>query len=434
MIKQHITHYIFLLHAVIILCLLTACSNNKSNIQLLDNPNTQPEYLSFFSSENISNNDVTKYWTDLFTKTYNKKVYINFDGATYYADEGLSYRELLEKRLKSSAPDDLYIINAEDVIEFENKGYWMDLSDMDFVNNLSEAALYQSTYNGKVFSLPLSFSGFGFVWNVDLLEQYSLAIPQNIEEFLEVCERLKTANILPYAANKGYALTVPAMCVGFSKLYQSEDRDAKIVALNNGETHVSDYMREGFDFLYQMIERGYLDPEQALTSTPRNEDVELFLSGKCAFICAGVDILNQLEEKPFQMKMTGLPILTDGCIAVYGANSRLCVNPNSKHLDTVYEFIKLLGTSESLEKSAELNNSMSSSKNNDINRFPLAQELVILLQQPNQIPNQDFALHFNTWESIRDVSREICSGISIDQACNMLDEKQQTDLKNYGNK
>lgn len=430
--KQYIKYYISLLAVLIMLCCLTACNSSSSNIEILDNPNTQPEYLSFFSSKSMSDSDITKYWIDRFTEKYNKKVYINFDGATYYADEGLSYRELLKKRFESSSPDDLYIINAEDVLEFEKKGYWMDLSSMDFVDNLSDAALYQSTYNGKIFSLPLSFSGFGFIWNVDLLAQHGLTIPQNLEEFLEVCEVIKNAGILPYGANRGYSLTVPAMCIGFSELYKSEDRDIKIAALNSGETPISDYLREGFNFLSQMIEKGYLDPEQALAATPRNEDIQLFLSGKCAFICTGLGILDQLEEKPFQMEVTGLPVLPDGCIAVYGANSRLCINPNSKHLNTALEFIEMVGTPEALEKSAELDNSLSSSKIHEINGFSSEQKLVALLQQPGQIPNQDFALHFNTWESIRDVCKEICTGISIEQACSMLDEKQQTELKKYG--
>lgn len=430
MMKLHIKRYIFLTAVVVMLCSLTACKG-KPKIKLLEDLNTQPEYLSFFSQENMQGSYVTKYWCDRFTEKYNKKVYINFDGASYYADEGLSYRELLEKRLESSSPDDLYIINAEDVLEFEKKGYWMDLFDMDFVANLSEAALYQSSYNGKVFSVPLSFTGFGFIWNVDMLEERNLTIPQNLEEFLDTCERLKNDGILPYGANKGFALTVPAMCVGLSDLYGSEECDDKIDALNSSEVSISSYLRKGFNFLSLMIEKGYLDPQQALGSTPRNEDVKLFLDGKCAFICAGLGDFNNITEKTFQIQMTGLPVLTNGCIAVYGANSRLCVNPNSKHLDTVLEFIEMVGTPEALMESAELDHAMSSAKVGGNDKFPAQEKMVELLRQPGQIPNQDFALHFNTWESIRDASRELCGGTGIDQVCDMLDQKQQAELSVY---
>lgn len=429
--KQTKKNYLFLLALFLLVSTLAACGN-ESNIQILEETNAQPVYLSFFSDQSMAGSDVTKYWIEQFMEKYNKQIYINFDGATYYAEEGLSYRELLEKRLESSAPDDMYIIKAEDVLEFEKKGYWMDLSDLAFVDNLSEAALYQSTYNGKVFSLPLSFTGFGFVWNVDMLEEYDLQVPQNLEEFLTTCEKLKSEGILPYGANKGSSLTVPAMCVGFSKLYNSDNREEQIDALNRAQIPVSEYLREGFSFLELMIENGYLDPEQALAATPRKEDAELFLDGGCAFICAGLGDFRARENIPFQTQMTGLPVLSEGSIAVYGANRRLCVNPNSKNLDTVYDFIEMVGTSEALAESAAIDKVMSSAKDSSLGDFPIEEKLVELLGQPGQIPNQDFSLHFNTWESIRDVAREICAGRSVEEACEMLDEKQLSELKDYG--
>lgn len=420
-----------LLTAVFLLIALTACGGGDPGIQELDAPDIQPEYLSFFSSESMSGSNVAKYWTDRFMEEYNKQVYIDFDSAAYYADNGLSYRELLERRLQSSAPDDLYIISAEDVLEFEKKGYWMDLSDMAFVDNLSQAALYQSTYNGKVFSVPLVFTGFGFLWNVDMLEQCGLTIPQNLEEFWTVCETLKGNGILPYGANKGFGLTVPAMCAGFSELYQSENLDQRIAALNSGETPVSAYLEKGYALLVQMMERGYMDPEQALAATPHVEDIELFLSGGCAFICTGLGKTESIVDKPFRMEMTGLPVLAEGCAMVYGAGKRLCVNPDSDHLETALEFIEMVGATEALERNAELSNGISTTKTGSGDGFPLEQGLTSLIRTPGQIPSQDFALYFNTWESIRNVARELCGGASLEQACAMLDEKQQADLREY---
>lgn len=432
MIKQQRKRYSLLLAAAVLLCGLTACGKDKSGVYVLEDLNTQPEYINFFSNQSMLGSDVSKYWADHFTERYNKQVYINIDSAAYYDDEGLSYRELLEKRLESSAPDDLYIINAEDVLEFGKKGYWMDLSGMDFVDNLSDAALYQSTYNGKVFSVPLSFTGFGFLWNLDLLKEHDLAIPQNLEEFLNVCEALKENGILPYGANKGFALTVPVMCVGLSNLYGSSEQHEKIVSLNKGETQISDYLREGFEFLSLMLEKGYMDAQQALAATPRVEDVELFLAGECAFICAGLGDCYGFEGIAFQIENTGLPVLQEGSVTVYGADNRLCVNPNSRHLETALEFIEMVGTPEALTESAALAGTMSSAKGAAAAQYPGEGKLVELLGQPGQIPNQDFSLHFNTWESIRDVCREICGGIGIDRACSMLDEKQRTELEAYG--
>lgn len=412
--------------------IMTGCVGNSSNIQIIDEIETKPEYLSFFSLENFADSDLGKYWSEQFAEEYNREIYISYEGAEYYADEGVSYRELLERRMESSSPDDLYIINAEDVLEFDRKGYWMDLSELDFVENLSDAARYQSTYDGKVFSIPLTFTGFGFYWNKTLLEEHGLSVPENLDEFLAVCEGLKSEGILPYGANKGYALTVPVMCKGLSKLYGAADTEQRIEELNKGETAVSSYLEEGFQFLSYMIEQGYIDQEQALNARPRAEDIELFQNGGCAFICVEMGVvLGGDYTYDFQRAFTGIPLLDTGCITVYGADTRLCINPRSKHLDTAMNFVEMIGTKEALDQSAVLGNKMSSAKESMLAVSPEQQEMFDLLQQPGQIPNQDFSLHFNTWENIRDVGREICGGISAMEACEKIDELQSAELQAY---
>lgn len=413
-----------------VLTLTASACNQKSTINIFDDVDTNPTYLNFFSSTKYGDYDVSKYWNERFAQEYKKEVYVNYDSAYYYYENGLSYRELLLKRLESSSPDDMYIISAEDVLEFGKKGYWMDLSNMDFVNNLSDAALYQSTYDGQVFSLPLSYTGFGFAWNVDMLSKLNLRVPHTLSEFKVVLKKLKENDILPYGANKGYGLTVPAMCVGLSELYSNEDREEEVAALNSGEP-LSSYMIKGFEFLQWMIDEGYLDAEKAMNTTPRTDDLQMLKNEECAFICVGLsDIYTNTLD--FNWEHTGLPVLENGCVAVYGANDRLCVNPNTKNLDTVLDFVNLLGTPEALTQSALLSGALSASKEDTYIGMPQNENLTTLLKQSNQIPNQDFSLNFNTWENIRDSAQELCKGKTIEEVCDFLDQRQWRDLENYG--
>lgn len=119
--NQKIKRVSSVLLAVFILCSLTACGKQKSNLQIVEQLEQEPQYLSFFSGKNYGQSDLGKYWSDRFVDIYNQQVYVNYDGAAYYADENLSYRELLERRMESASPDDLYIISAEDVLEFEKR-------------------------------------------------------------------------------------------------------------------------------------------------------------------------------------------------------------------------------------------------------------------------------------------------------------------------
>ena len=68
------------------------------------------------------NDSVSQVVKECCEKVLNKdgttNIVVYSDSAGYYADEGLSYRELLLKRLSSGTADDLYLIHAEDVLEF----------------------------------------------------------------------------------------------------------------------------------------------------------------------------------------------------------------------------------------------------------------------------------------------------------------------------
>ncbi|MFR8337452.1 MAG: ABC transporter substrate-binding protein [Eisenbergiella massiliensis] len=323
----------------------------------------------------------------------NTNITLYSDSAGYYAEEGLSYRELLLKRLSSGTADDLYLIPAEDVLEFDDKGYIYDMSDLKCVSNLSDDALIQSTYDGKVFSIPLTYTCFGFVWNVDMLKEYGLDVPENLEEFLNVCETLKENGILPYGANKDFALT-PVMCAGLYDVYQEADSEKKLEALSNGETAISEYMEKGFSFLRLLIDRGYMDPEGALDMAPLgDEEKAFFAEGNCAFICAlyrGVTF----EGYPFEIKMTPLPVLEKGSICVVGADQRLAVNPGSEHLDAAIAIVEALGQTETLDSFAASLGKISSSQNATAPDIPQSDSIIACVAGGGQIPNQ-VSTHFN---------------------------------------
>ena len=201
-----------------------AGAGEEPKVYLADN---EPEVvISLFSQGDIVSNAINECCAKVINPKYNSNLIVYSDYANFYAEEGLSYRELLCKRMESGLPDDLYIITAEEVLEFDRKGFIYDLSDLSCINNLSEDALKQSTCNGKVFSVPLSYTSFGLIWNVDMLHEYHLEVPKNLDEFWNVCETLKQNGILPYGGNRDYGISVPVMCAGLGPLYQDPQSES----------------------------------------------------------------------------------------------------------------------------------------------------------------------------------------------------------------
>ena len=57
--------------------------------------------------------------------------------------------------------------------------------------------------------------------------------------------------------------------------------------------------------------------------------------------------------------------------------------------------------------------------------------LVETVRSGNQIPNQDFRLHFNTWASIRDLCRELLAGSSAHDVALRYDDMQRAEVAQY---
>lgn len=417
--------------ACVMVC--AGCAGKTDDVEVYIDDNEPDVVISLFAQGDNIAEVIDDCCANVINPYTNGNIILYSDFGTYYAEEGLSYRELLLKRMESGQSDDLYIIPAEDVLEFDQKGYIYDLSDLKCIGNLSKDALWQSTYNGKIFSVPLSYTGFGLIWNLDMLREYDLEVPKKLDEFWDVCETLKQNGILPYGANMDFGLSVPAMCAGLGPLYQSPESGRLAAMLASGETPVSTYMRDGFVFLQTMIDRGYLDVEQCMDTIPlSDEEAAFFAEGKCAFISALCRAKAFKYDYPFEVEMTALPILLEGEICVVGADQRLAVNPNSDHLEEALMIVENLCTTETLNEFAKELGKVSSGRGNEASTLPQAEQFVKCLASGGQVPNQDFTLPFNTWNTIKELCLELCNGASVDDVCSKYDAIQLEEIALYG--
>ena len=214
------------------------------------------------------------------------------------------------------------------------------------------------------------------------------------------------------------------MAAGFSSLYAADNSNQLVASLADGTTPVSTYMEKGFTFVEMLIEKGYMDAEFALNTAPQSDDLSEFLAGNGAFICTNLE--NFPSEADFEVVMTGIPTKENGMVAVVGANYRFSVNPNSTKAEYAIELLNAVATAESLAQiAADVGGLSCGTGEYDTDYLDEgAHDFARLVQKGGQIPNQDFALPFNTWESIRDLCREICAGMSAEAAALKYDTIQ----------
>lgn len=344
-------------------------------------------------------------------------VSIIYEGRRSSPPEGRGYDELLLRRLNAGYGDDLFIVNAEMIRPLQRGGHLLDLSTLPAVTRLNRECLEQSTVDGKILALPLSFTAYGLFSNLELLERYGLSVPSSYPEWLSTCEEFVRKGIVPIAGNKGFALTVPAMTRGLYKIYDSPDFDRLIHDLNEGKTPPSVYMIEGFRLLERFRDSGYITPGDALGTVPFIGDINAFASGKTPFLISTCRTVLELQSRsvPFPYALTSLPVKDKGVITVTGVDFRTCINADSRHLDEAVAFLNFLTARES----ARLCSSLSCS-------FPVTNESAVItpalsrlheqMTEGRQIPVQDFRLRFATWGPIRELGREIFRGLSAEEA------------------
>lgn len=408
-----------------LLLMITGCTNSDENLQI-DNSSKDGEISIFVQVEAGITQTIQKYILDNMDELFDKNIDLKWDSAEYYDSQNKSYRELMMTRMNSEYPDDIFIVPAEDVKSLADSNKILDLSDLSFVERMSDAAKNISSYNGKYYFIPIGFTAGGFYWNLDVLKKYNLEVPNTYDEMMNVFAKLKANGITPYAGNKGYALTIPAMCISLSKIYSSPNKDKLINQLKNGTVASSEYFRAGFEFINEIKEKGYLDSESTLQTVPMTDEIEKFKAGEAVAIClwqsSGLDGVSTV--------MTGFPG-KDGMACVTGTTDKFAIGTNSKNIDLAKDVIEIFSSEKTIEEC---------NKNGAISAYKSVQEPNYLdrhkdlIEQINnnkiiQIPNTDLTLGLNYWDNVRDISRKILSGeLDVQGACDELDAKQKEQI------
>ena len=242
------------------------CKNGQAAPELYLDKGIPETPVAIFTQNDSVSQVVKECCEKVLNKDGTTNIVVYSDSAGYYADEGLSYRELLLKRLSSGTADDLYLIPAEDVLEFDQKGFIYDLSGLDCISSLSEDALRQSTYKGKVFSVPLSYTGFGLIWNVDMLHQYQLEIPETLDEFYQDLVTLKNYygdKYIIFSASGGWDEGCKTIAAAFG-IYNDwmVDDDGNVIYMTEHKNYQA-YM----DFMKKLYSEGLLDSEFAVNTS-----------------------------------------------------------------------------------------------------------------------------------------------------------------------
>ena len=360
-----------------------------------------------------------------------EKLDVSVGYVTYTAEDyqDKTYDDVTLDRARNDM-DDIYLLNPDTLRVLGEEGKLKDLSGLECVKNLREVVIAANMIDGKLVGIPQEVVAYGLFINKDMFDQYGLALPETPEDFLECCRVFKENGIeTPVGANRWWLETF-VLAQAYADLYKGGNTEAEIAALNSGESKYSDYMRPGFEFLQEMIDKGYVDAEKALVSEAIEGEREEFLAGTTPIVMAywGAANTDTAYGSPdFEMLVIGFPS-SRGQMPVIPMTG-FGVGINAEHGEDALAVLDVMLSDEALQIYAETNRVISPSKNVEVECVPALKPLHDRIHNNVYVLGSNAGMEVEQWGNTCLIVRELLGGATVDECMAQFDRLQEEALR-----
>ncbi len=411
---------------------LAACGGGETG-KVISIEKEEDRVVNFFSPMEKSDPDaenVARTASELTVTMAEEALGVTMAYRTYTAEsyQDKTYDDVALDRARNNM-DDIYLLNPDTVLALGAEGKLMDLSGLDSVKNLRDVVKVANTVDGKLVAIPQEVAAYGLFVNKDLFDQYDLALPETPEEFLECCRVFQENGIeTPVGANRWWLETF-VFAMGYADLYNGGNTEAEIAALNSGEARYSDYMRPGFAFLKELMDRGYIDAEKALVSEAIEAEGPDFLAGKTPIVMAYWGAANTetaYGKTDFEMQVIGFPTSRGPMPVVpitgYG------IGAEAAHREDAAAMLDIMTSDEALQIYSETNRVISPSKNVKVDCVPALRPLNERIEEGVYVLGSNAGMSVEQWGNTCLIVRQLLGGATVDECMAAFDELQAAAL------
>jgi len=281
----------------------------------------------------------------------NVKVEFNFQEDDTYQTVGLP--NLLSGK---NAPDLYFEWAGERLKNRVKDGFAADLTEKlkssGLRDQFTDGSFNGMTFDGKTYMIPTAGDVTNVIfYNKKIFADLGLQPPTTWEQFLDVCEKLKAANITPIVA-------------GNKDLWPAGNWIGHLISRVVGEQAYSDALQlkipfnspdfaTAYGYVKTLWDKGYIN--DSVNAIADNEGDMLFFNGKAGMHPIGSWLVpTALEEAPdLQMDYFNLPPIPGGKgdqNSVIGVLNGMVVNSKSELLDEAIDFMKIYSSAESSKK------------------------------------------------------------------------------------
>lgn len=346
---------------------------------------------------------------------------------TYTAEnyQDKTYDEVALERARNNL-DDMYLLNPDVIMALAQEEKLMDLSGLESAENLRDVVKMANTVDGKLVAIPQEVVAYGLFINKEMFDQYNLELPETPEDFLECCKVFKENGIeTPVGANRWWLETF-VFAQAYADLYNGENTEAQIAALNSGESKYSDYMRPGFEFLQKLIDLEYIDAGKAYVSEAVEGEGADFLAQKTPIVMAywGAANSDTLYGNPdFEMLVIGFPS-SRGQMPVMSMTG-YGIGADAEHAEDAMHVLEIMTSDEALQVYTETNRVISPSRNVDVDCIPALEPLNNKIQENIYVLASNAAMKVEQWGNTCLIVRELLNGATVDECMARFDKLQE---------
>ena len=412
---------------------LTGCGRqeNPKNLIIQDSGNERVVNL-FSPMEKTDPNaeNVARAASDLTVAMAEEQLGVSVEYLTYTAEtyQEKTYDDVCLDRVRNNM-DDIYLLNPDAIMTLGAEGLLMDLSGLESAKNLREIIRAANTVNGRLVAIPQEVVAYGLFINMDIFKECRLELPSTPEEFLECCRVLQEHGYeTPVGANRWWLETF-VFAQAYADLYNGGNTEAEIEALNSGEARYSDYMRDGFEFLKTLMDRGYIDAEKAAVSEAIEAEGPDFKAGKTPIVMAYWGAANAetaYGKTDFELRVIGFPS-SRGQMPVIPLTG-LAVGAGAEHREDAAKVMDVIISDQALQIYSETNRVISPSRNVKVDCTASLEPLNDRIEEGVYVLGSNAGMKVEQWGNTCLIVRELLNGASVDDCMDFFDRLQDAAL------
>lgn len=226
-----------------------------------------------------------------------------------YSPPTPEYIQTLQTRLVGNQAPDVFIITSENKADLIKNQYVRDLTDEPFMKNISQANKDFVSYDKKVYGMSVSSWASGIIYNKDLLAKVGVkSVPDNWDDFLQLCKKLKNAQITPFLETIADGPSrIPDAFLGSQ--FNQDKVDVTTLIDKRPQTPGAD-QKEAVQAWMKLYDEGLASKDTVGIS---GDDMKTqFVNGQVAMICTGPWDLPSFAQSDVKWGMAPMPLLRKG--------------------------------------------------------------------------------------------------------------------------